>query len=81
MFAEVFASINSHPSQYYTYTLGISKTEITHTASYKESECIMPVILGNIAYHLHLASGKLGRCVVIIYDQELFTTFTTYKKC
>ena len=33
MFAEVFAFINSHPSQYYTYTLGISKTEITHTQS------------------------------------------------
>ena len=32
-FAEVFASISSHPSQYYTYTLGISKTEITHTQS------------------------------------------------
>ena len=33
MFAEVFASISSHPSQYYTYTLGISKTEITNTKS------------------------------------------------
>ena len=37
-FAEtkVFAAISSHPSQYYTYTLGIGKTEITHT----ECECM-----------------------------------------
>ena len=34
--AKVFASISSHPSQYYTYMLGIGKTEITHT----ECECM-----------------------------------------
>ena len=35
-FAKVFAPISIHPSQYYTYTFGISKTEITQT----ECECM-----------------------------------------
>ena len=36
MFAEVFASISSHPGQYYTYTLGIQNGNY----SYKECQCM-----------------------------------------
>ena len=81
MFAEVFASISSHPSQP-VRTRSAYITEITHTKSV--SVCLS---YSEIAYHLFSIRktwwphNLLPSLFTTTNNHAAITSFTAYKKC